>query len=107
MGTRADKWIKKNIVWTLLGIKVQLQRRIWTQNYKENITQEAWVQDGKRLRKMWHRKKEQHGRKLRHSGKTETNEQALLLEDLYENENVKGKIRKTHASVRSWIFPQL
>ena len=44
----------------------------------------------------------EHEKKIRrHFGKTETNEQVSLLQNLHENENVKGNIRNTHASVRS------
>jgi len=46
--------------------------------------------------------KEQHGKKLRrHSGKTNTNEQVSLLQNLHENKNAKGKIINAHASERS------
>jgi len=50
---------------------------------------------------MSHHMKE-HWKKLRRRfGKTKTNEEDSLLQNLHENENVKENIINAHASVRS------
>jgi hypothetical protein len=96
-----------NKAWTLLRRKVEFQR---TQNYKETSNSKPGIGMGRVQERchMSHHMKEQHWKKLRkHFGKTKTNKQDSLLQNLYENENVKENIINAHASVRSWIFPQL